>query len=290
MTGAVFSVEPFKLDGQTVGVELEWADVDRSSEIDPAVGRWNEQDYSIVNSDGTANCPRGVWCQRGGEINTVPTGTAQEQADIVRVLAEQLRPVVNYKCNLHVHVRPDLDLLSDLGLLKRTAAWARVQEGFVFHHVDPIEPPNRADYSDDEWFRGAVRRYRRNLTSHHRSVPDARWAEMMGAATVSEFKDAHAPLTVTGRRAFHVTPRAGINLRSLWKHGTVEYRHFFGTADPDEVRDAVEWCHRFTFMATRQLGSAAELHASRPWRFPRARPYDHNLQLGFERTSKERTA
>lgn len=272
----------------TVGLELEWADVNRLATIDPTVAEWNERDYSIVNSDGRANCPRGEECELGGEINTRPTRTAEEQGAIVRTLASQLRPTINYKCNTHVHVRPAVDLLADLNLLKSVAQWMRDQERIVYDLVDPLPPPTKRDYPNPEHLRGARKRRRRDMTSHHHRVPEERWREMMSATTPTEFYDAHAPPTAFGRRAFHITPRAGMNLRSLWKHGTIEFRHFHGTCDPNEATDAAEWCLRFVDRALSQRGSAIDLLAERKWRFPEPRRYEHSLQLGFELTRRDR--
>lgn len=269
----------------TVGLELEWADVDRWSEIPSHLGTWNDQDYSIVNSDGHANDPTGQTWRWGGEINTVPTETAIAQGDIVRELAKLLSPVINYKCNLHVHVKPDVDLLQDLPLLKQVAAYIRKSEQFVYDTIDPITPPSITLLeTDPEAYKGEVTRYRRNLKSHHGMIPLARWAEMLSAETVQEFKDAHAPPTKAGGRAWHIVQRTGMNLRSLWKHGTIEFRHFFGTADWEEVVHAVEWCRRFVECALGDVPVQQLYESGGPWRFPVAQPYDHQLAMGFEVT------
>ncbi len=269
----------------TVGLELEWADVDRWSEIPAHLGSWNTEDYSIVNSDGHANSPDGSTWRWGGEINTRPTESVGSQRLIVEELVRLLNPTVNFKCNLHVHVQPDFNLLQDLERLKRVAIILRTAEKFVFSTVDPM--PRPVDASE-------LKRWRRNLKSHHGSVPEARFHEMMCAGTVQEFKDAHAPPTKTGGRAWHVVSRTGMNLRSLWKHETIEFRHFFGTVDPEEIASAAKWCKEFLDHVVFQSLSedfqegdmiARMIHETcGPWRFPRAQPYDHELALGFERT------
>lgn len=268
----------------TIGLELEWADVDRWKELPPELGTWNDQDYSIVNSDGHANDPTGRTWRWGGEINTVPTETAIAQGEIVRQLGNLLQPTINYKCNLHVHVKPDVDLLKDLDLLKRVATYMRESEQFVFNTIDPLPQPTS---TDPEIRKGETARYRRNLKSHHGSIPLARWSEMMLAVTVHEFKDAHAPPTKTGGRAWHIVQRTGMNLRSLWKHGTIEFRHFFGSCEPEEIVSAAQWCQLFVAEALDSSITASVLFKDRryfPWRFPRPQPYDHQLALGFEAT------
>ncbi len=274
----------------TIGLELEWADVDRWSEIPPHLGTWNLQDYSIVNSDGHANCPNGATWRWGGEINTVPTETPQQQAAIVDMLRVLLNPTINYKCNLHVHVMPDVDLLADVDSLRRVAKLLREAESFVFGTIDPLPPIQWQE--DEEAYNGEVKRYNRNKKSHHGSISILRWDEMMSATTVQEFKDAHAPSTKSGGRAWHIAQRTGMNLRSLWKHGTIEFRHFFGTADPEEIESAARWCQTFLEMVVSYRNdtlSGREIaegvySANGPWRFPVPQPYDHALQLGFEAT------
>lgn len=277
----------------TIGVELEWADVDRWSIIPEALGRWNDQDYSIVNSDGHGNCPTGETWRWGGEINTVPTHTPREQAEITRELAALLNPTINYKCNLHVHVKPDFDLLSDVRVLKLAATLMREAEPFVWKYVDPIPSPS-GDPDTDEW-KGEKKRWTRNMKSHHGSINASRWEEMMAAETTQAFKDAHAPPTKTGGRAWHVVQRTGMNLRSLWKHGTIEFRHFFGTADPEEIEDATAWCQAFIDMVVDSARFRPDItgeniaqyvyHGRKGgWKFPTPRPYDHKLAVRFEET------
>lgn len=267
----------------TVGVELEWSDVDRHATIPDHLGKWSTEDYSIVNSDGHANCPTGETWRWGGEINTRPTVSALEQADITRELARMLSPTINYKDNLHVHVGAAF-LLDDLLLLKSVARRMREAEPFVYAVIEPLPAPTRDEYPNPEEFRGATKRWRRNLQSHQHSLSDERFAEMMAATTVQEFKDAHASPTATGGRAWHIAKRPGMNMRSLWKHGTIEFRHFPGTADPEEVESACSWCLGFFSWAVGSGKSPEDLYASRGWTFPRFRRYDHRLQLGFEAT------
>lgn len=274
----------------TVGLELEWADVDRWASIPEYLGSWNDQDYSIVNSDGHANCPTGQTWRWGGEINTRPTETCGDQAVIVEALVALLKPTINYKCNLHVHVGHDQlrdvrDGGGDLDLLKRVARYLRDAEDFVYQFVEPIEVPDSTEFPDPEELRGAKKRYRRNLTSHHHSLSEARWTEMMSAKSVIEFKNAHAAPATGGKRAWHVAPRPGMNMRSLWKHGTIEYRHFPGTCDPQEVFHAASWCKLITKAAVRGTPTPEQIWKENgPWVMPQFRRYDHQLALGFERT------
>lgn len=270
-----------------LGLELEWSDVDRWMSLPEHLGTWSTEDYSIVNSDGHANDPTGASHRWGGEINTRPTHTAQEQAEIVRELAQWMnpKPVINYKDNLHVHVSPSVDILQDVDLLKLVFSRMHAAEPFVYSVVEPLPRPTAEEYPNPEELKGATKRWRRNRTSHQHSLSPERYAEIMAARTPQEFKDGHAPPTYTGGRAWHVAPRPGMNMRSLWKHGTIEFRHFPGTCDPDEVESAASWCLAFVEdYAIHGRCAPQDIYDSRSWKFPTFRRYDHRLQLGFEAT------
>ena len=269
----------------TYGLELEWADVDRWAEL--PIGTWATTDNTIVNSDGHANSPDGSTWRWGGEINTVPTDTTDGQVVQARVLAEILRPTINYRCNLHVHVGVDpIDVDFARHLLRFVDRW----QDDVFALVDPIPKPTRDDYPDPEHYKGAMTRYRRRLVSHQYRLPAARVDEALAATTLDEFFDAHAPPNRSGGRSWHLAPRPGINLRSLRKHGTIEFRHWPGSADPDEIADALLWCQRFVHHAMYGTDPTETYRQAltRPWRFPTFRPYDHNLELGYRATKADR--
>jgi len=266
----------------TFGVELEWADVDRRIEIDPLLGSWDFKDYTIVNSNGRANDPTGEY-PIGGEINTKPTETVEEQVEIIKKLSDLLSPVINYRCNLHIHVGIK-GFPESIDSLKSVAGYLRGGEEFVYEFVEPIPKPTSDEFVTKEEFLGAMKRYRRRLVSHHHSVPDSRWKEMMKSETIEEFMSAHAPLSKNGTRAFHITPRAGMNLRSLAKHGTIEYRHFPGSSDYREIKSCLEWVGLYTTAALGAGWSPLEIYNSKDWNFPQFRQYEHALEMGYQKT------
>ncbi len=266
----------------TYGLELEWADVDRRIEIPEDLGSWDTQDYTIVNSNGRANDPTGRY-PIGGEINTKPTSTPMEQAHIAFQLAELLKPTINYRCNLHVHVAVP-GLAEDVNLMKQVALYFRENEKFVFSVVEPIPKPTKEDYADPEELKGAMKRYRRRLFSHHYSLPEERFAELMRASYPTDIYASHAPLSASGLRLFHIAPRPAMNLRSLFKNGTIEFRHFPGTADWIEIESAVSWCKSFVTAAITDQTPAKDLYESRDWIFPQFRPYNHKLEVGYQET------
>ena len=262
----------------TYGLELEWADVDRHADL--PCGSWSNQDYTIVNSDGHANDPTGKTWRWGGEINTDPTGTIREQVEQVRRLETLLGPTINYRCNLHVHIGfGEVTLKLAKALLAYIGDW----QASIYPLVEPIPRPTTEQYPDPDAYAGAMRRYRRRKVSHQCVLPAKRVAEAMAATTLQEFYEAHAPLSGRGR-AWHLAPRPGMNTRSLMKHGTLELRHFPGSAEPDEIREALRWANAFAFAFAANESPLAAYRAGAPWGFPRFRPYDHTLELGYQAT------
>jgi hypothetical protein len=262
----------------TYGLELEWADVDRHATL--PVGSWSTQDYTIVNSDGHANDPTGREWRYGGEINTEPSDSIEGQLSQVATLARLLRPTINYRCNLHVHVGFEVSLARAKRLLEHVAMW----QDDVFRLVEPIPRPKAGEYATADEFKGAMRRYRRRLVSHQHKLPAARVAEAMAAGTLREFNDAHAAPGKDGRRLWPISPRPGMNTRSIIEHGTVEFRHFPGSADEAEIGDAIRWCREFVASAFAMTSPVAAFHAGRPWRFPAFRKYDHAMETRYQQT------
>lgn len=265
-------------DTLTYGLELEWADVDRWASL--PCGSWSTQDYTIVNSDGRANDPTGVSWRYGGEINTTPTATIEGQLQQVNQLVTLLRPTINYRCNLHVHVGFPVTLVAAKRILEHAVNW----QTDIYALVEPVPKPKPNEYESFEAFRGAMKRYRRRLVSHQHQLPPARVAEAMTAKTLREFNDAHAPKTKNGRRLWPVAPRPGINTRSLIEHGTVEFRHFPGSADATEIRDALRWCKEFVLSAFKNTDPRKVFLRGVPWIFPKFQKYNHALEMGYQQT------
>lgn len=265
-------------DQLTFGLELEWADVDRRATL--PCGSWSSQDYTIVNSDGHANDPTGEAWRYGGEINTDPTSTIDGQLKQVCSLSSFLSPVINYRCNLHVHVGFPVSLAAAKRILEHTAQWQQD----VFRLVEPIKKPQRRDFCSNEEFEGAIKRHKRRLVSHQHRLPQSRVAEAMAAKTLKEFNDAHAPLSRDGRRMWPIAPRPGINTRSIIEHGTVEFRHFPGSNDCDEIKDSLRWCKTFVLSAFSNSDPRRGFASGKPWRFPEFKKYQHDLELRYQQT------
>jgi protein-tyrosine phosphatase len=274
----------------TYGLELEYADVLVGSDL-PAGCCWNDRDYSIVNSSGIANDPKCKLWPFGGEINTRPTDSVEEQIEVVENVNVMLhpKPVVNYKCNMHVHIGvPGLD--QDLQGCKKLLQYITDHQK-VLRVVDPLPRPVVSMFHTHEEYEGALARRRRNLVSHRKMLPDARLGMIMQANTIDEFMDEHASLSKDGKRLWFISPRPGINIRQLQETKTIEFRHFFQTLDMREVKSSLIWCREFMHLALTSGEDPLTIFDNHSLKFPtkyggaHVMLYDHYLYTLFKHTN-----
>lgn len=272
----------------TYGAELEFADVLYGQPL-PEGNAWNKQDYSIVNSNGIANCPIGKFYEYGGEINTPPTDNVEDQvANFIGVLAV-LKPaaVVNYRTNLHIHVGLK-GLSENLNALKALIFYIDEWQENIFELIEPIPEPTRQEYPVDVEYKGAMKRFRRRQQSHQARLSKGQVKKMLEAKTTEEFYLAHFRLSHAGVPQKHLAQRTGINLRSLWENNeTIEFRHFPGTTNPEQFRNCVTWCSQFMEAALITHEAPVTLLSRMPSKmgFPKFKPYVHWMEERWNQTS-----
>jgi len=270
----------------TYGLELEWSDVDRRMPIPEEYVTWNKDDVTIVNSDGIANDPSLKQTVYGGEINTKPTETIEEQIVATTHLRDLLNPVSLYRANLHCHVAVE-GLKEDLTLLKQLFQYTQDNQDFIYFEMLPYPAPTKEQWPDKDDFKLAISFNRQQNYWAKASVPLNRAADIMKATTPKEFYDCHFMWNEKlNRRLYHIgIVRAGINVRSIFKHGTTEFRLFAGTTDPEQVRDALEFSKQYMeaalFNPTR---TAKEIYESREWNFPKWQEFRPDLERGYKAT------
>lgn len=267
----------------TYGVELEYGNCLYGQQL-PGGAKWNDQDNTCVSSTGIANDPRGVLYRYGGEINTAPTTTVSQQVDHIRDIKNALSPapIVNYRSNLHVHVRVP-GLKEDLPALQKLMSYIQAYQEQTFNIVenvpvpDPSLPPNV--------YKWARKRQKRRFVSHQYKVPTERLEEIQRATTPLEFFHGHAPLTEKGRMWFYA-PRAGINLRQLWEPSeTIEFRHFPGTLDDDEMYSCILWCKLFVLEALGSRQPPSHILQAHAFKFPKFEPYEYETEQVYQWTN-----
>jgi hypothetical protein len=166
----------------TYGVELEYGDSYRFNEL-PTGAKWNDKDNTCVSTTGIANDPLGLLYKYGGEINTKPTDTVKEQIEHIAAINAMLQPapVVNYRSNLHIHVRVP-GLKDDLDSCKKLLRYINEFQQQAFDIVETIPVPSKS-MLEPEVYEWALKRMKRRQKSHQYKLPESRVNAMMNAKT-----------------------------------------------------------------------------------------------------------
>lgn len=262
--------------GMTLGAELEWPDVDVTKSL-PSGWGWSSTDYSIINSSGFANDPRRELVREGGELNTPPVRSPEELAEAAGKLFASMRPGRNYRSNLHVHI--SIPQFAELRTVQRLSAVTREQLPVLLKVVDPLEGLFAGGSTT-----AAARRYRHSQRSRHFFVTDVRHDRRMAARTLEEMFAAEVPLSSTGRPAWALAPREAMNLRSLRKHGTVEFRCFADADGPEQLFAAASFVADWV-RAALTGGDLAAVATRWVGQLPVQRPFSEHLERRWKTTT-----
>lgn len=274
-------------DDWTYGAEHEWADWRRDAPLPPGYVL-DTKDTTMVNSNGIAVDPKGVVYGYGGEIQSNPTRTIWQQVGEFVQLKQLLRahgpaPTVNYRSNLHIHIRVP-GLKDDLPTLRRLLDYNGRWLPVVLPIIEPIPRPTRTEYPNPEAYRGAMQRFTRRLRSHHYVVPPRQRENQLRAPTVEAFHLAEH-VRFASR---HITPRAAVNLRQLRETDTIEFRHWPGTLSTEQFRSALLWCQRYLMLAfADQSPETAALEWRRDHEALPFMPYRHDLEQRYRATKAD---
>ena len=274
----------YDVDAWSYGVELEYGNCDKTQPIIDGA-KWDMKDNTCVSSTGIANDPLAKAYVYGGEINTRPTMTIEEQVNHIERINLHLSPapIVNYRSNLHIHIRvPGLE--NDLDALKRLLRYIAMYQEQAFSIVESIPRPN--PNWPEHIYTGAMKRYKRRRKSHQYKVPESRVKEMLKASTPKEFFENHTHKKPDGTPDWYHSARAGINLRQLWDEtNTIEFRHFPGTLDMYEMESAIRWCKQFLYEGLMYQRSPSAIYQSQKFTFPRFAEYDYETEEVYQWTS-----
>lgn len=255
----------------TFGVELEYADVKFGQKL-PQGCTWNSQEHTLVNSNGVANDPKGKISQYGGEINTRPTSSIEEQVELFSEIISGLdpQPVVNHRCALQIHIGLR-GLKNDLPRLKTIVLYCSNNLEEIIKQVSPI-PNSFGDSSFHRWVIGS-----RNTLPNPKQV-----IKMFAANTPEELYLAHFNYSKDGKPQKHLHKRWAVNLRSLWENDeTIEFRFFPGTTDPEQFQYALTFCRDLLQLA---YGKVDELPQPKG-PLPILPNYKPDLESGWRMTS-----
>jgi hypothetical protein len=277
----------------TFGAEFELVDWPRNEKL-PDGMEIDDDSWSQVNSNGVAVDGPGKLYNLGGEILARPCGSPDDIAGQMAII-KRLWPEAthNFRGGLHIHIRVP-GLRDNLKKLKKLQSFVHKIMPDVFEAIDKVPIPVREDYPNEEAFKGAKANRALWKRSHQTLLSDVKFGRQMAARTPQEFFEAEALHPESGNLYWATQPRCCVNLRQMLQTDTVEFRHYPGSADPIEVKNATLWCK--AFMEAALDGSnvtAQELLAEYgpvirgmkvPW--PEFPPYDHWLFTGFMYTTR----
>ncbi len=275
------------LDHVTWGAEHELSDIPVDVPLPEGWGR--DPEHTIVNSNGIAADPSHRMYKFGGELNTPPTDTALGQVEHL-VWIKKTYPMarVNYRSNLHIHIRVS-GLKDDLKALKKAQAFIHKHMRQAIEILVPLPAPDQKQYPGLQEYKGALRRWRRRKVSHRSLLPPDRLKHQLEARTVEEFFNREPPTSKAGKPLFHAQPRLCVSLRQLLQTDTVEFRHFPGTLDEGELYACCIWCERFLRYALTDGGIKPLLAWARGRKFPAFPPYIHWMEVCFRATVHDGT-
>ena len=251
----------------TFGYEIEWGDIDRTLEIPEHLGAWEYAETDIVNIHEpyrfVACDPMGTEPPVGGEVNTKPTATWEEQVDRIMELHDLFvangdRPsasVVNHG-HLHVYVP---GLKDDVESLKKLVAYIQKNQ------TDTIEACYQfRDKNEMKLLKGAKMYLK---LDGGREMPDYMCENIINLTTdFDHFIKLHAAGKdgVSMGRPF----RYAINTYCMKHTGTIEFRCFRSTTDRKQIEDQFKFAIAFIDAALNDGPSVEKILDEYDYDFP----------------------
>ena len=272
----------------TYGAEIEWGDIDRRRLVPEHLGKWEYAETDIVNIHAPyeyiACDPLGTEPPMGGEINTKPTKTWQEQVDRVLEIHQLFKDAgdnPSTSCVNHGHIHVFVPgLKQDVNGLKNLIRYIKENQ------TDTIEACYGFYESPEMKSCSGAKMYLK--FDGGREMPDYMCDNIINLATdFDHFIKLHAAGKdgVSMGRPF----RYAINTYCMKHTGTIEFRCFRSTTKRDELESQFRFAEKFIDAALNGGPSVREILAEGNYKFP---PFKWNLNeyMGWHNTkwSKER--
>lgn len=263
------------------GTEVEIVDVDMTLPTPEKVIR-DTKEFHLVNTNGVCNDPLLKTTKYGGEFNTEPTNTYQEQIEIVMSIKEAYNiQAVGWHNDIHIHIHIP-GLIHDTEALKRIA---RYNYTFARQLEQIFSIPEPLNESESQKFY-----YKRRKQSHLYSFTPKVYKDIMKAETPIDIFHAHVPKK-NGKALTHLIPRCGVNLRSLWtNYETIEFRHFVTTFDHDLLTYAYRWVEEYITEALKERPSRtpSQIYTQGGFKFAKFQKINDNVWDITQNTNLEK--
>jgi hypothetical protein len=271
----------------TYGYEIEWGDIDRQMIIPSELGAWEYCETDIINLRdpyrGLGSDPKGLNPPVGGEINTKPTKTWQEQVDNIMKLHDMFvdhgtpptAGCVNHG-HLHIHVP---GLTEDIGALKRLSLYLRDNQHMTIDRCYQYRVYPNMDLTKTA----------KTYLKHDGGRIMPIWLGTNLSTVPTDFTDwlrVHCcgKDAKTQSRPF----RYGIHTYALKNSNTIEFRCFRSTTDRRELEDCFKFATEWIDAALNDGPDVQEIFLANDYKFPPFE-YDHEMYVGWERSKYERT-
>lgn len=267
----------------TWGYEIEWGDVPRNTVIPNHLGKWEYAETDIVNLiepyRGLACDPLGLEPPVGGEINTKPTATWQEQVDRIIEIRDMFEhPTASCVNHGHLHVYVP-GLKDDIHALKRLTRYIRDNQHMVIDrcyqfrlHPDMSMAKTAKTYL--KWDGG-------------RPMPDYMCNNILNLA--NNFED-YIRLHAAGKDGVSMGRpfRYAINTYCMKHTGTVEFRCFRSSTDRKEIEDSFRFAEKFIDAALNDGPEVEDIFFDNNFTFPKFE-YDHEMYVAWEKTKYDKS-
>lgn len=271
----------------TYGYEIEWGDIRRDLDIPEHLGSWEYSETDIINLQPpyqyVASDPLGIDPPVGGEVNTKPTKTWEDQ---VARIGEIKQFFVDNGCpptvcctthgHLHVHVP---GLTEDIDALKRLIKYIKENQQQTVEHCLP--------YYDDQYMKGLKGAKMYMKYDGGRLMPDYMSDNIINMAKdFDHFIKLHAAGKdgVSMGRPF----RYAINTYCLKHTNTIEFRCFRATTDLNKIRDQFRFVEMFIDAALNDGPSVFEIISENDFDFPEYY-FDRDEYVGLLKTRYDKS-
>lgn len=228
----------------TYGYEIEWGDIDRRISIPDHLGSWEFAETDIVNIHEpfkyVACDPLGEEPFMGGEVNTKPTLTWEEQVDRImeiKSLFESEGNTPSASCVNHGHLHVFVpELKNDIDALKRLIKYIQENQDETIEHLYGFydHPEMKASKNAKMYLK----------LDGGRRMPEYMSNNIINLATdFDHFIKLHAAGKdgVSMGRPF----RYAINTYCMKHTGTIEFRCFRSTTERKEIEDQFKFAEKF---------------------------------------------
>lgn len=272
----------------TWGAELEWGDVDRRLTIPEHLGQWEYAETDIVNVNepywGRACDPLGIDPPFGGEINTKPTKTWQEQLDRIMEIYQFFidngnTPTASPVSHFHIHVFVP-GLKENIVALKRMISYVKENQHELIKRVHQYK---------EHYLMNDTKTAKTYLKwDCGRPMPDYMCDNIINLATdFNHFIKLHCAGKdgVSMGRPF----RYAFNTYCMKHTGTLEFRLFRDTVNREEMAQCLAFAQDFVDAAVNGGRTVEQIIADGNYKFP-PMIFDRDLYLSWENSKygKER--